>query len=105
MLLQYLVLIENFKESHREMKSRQEGGFGTLEIKKDIQLMQNEMEQIHRTIEKLKKKVAVCLYAIFAFIICLLSVDLKKSFDIMMTNTGCFVKCLSIALSANINNQ
>ena len=46
------------------MKAREEGGFGTEEVKKDIQLMQTEMEQVARTIDKLKKKVTTCLSAI-----------------------------------------
>ncbi|XP_035693402.1 intraflagellar transport protein 81 homolog isoform X1 [Branchiostoma floridae] len=54
---QYEELVEQFKELHKEFTELKKSGFSTSDIKKDIQSMEEEKEQVVRRIERLKKKV------------------------------------------------
>ena len=56
-LLQYEELMEAFKELHKQAETLKNSGFSTTEIRKDISNMEDEKEQLHKRIERLKRKV------------------------------------------------
>lgn len=55
-------MVETFKESHRKLDSLNTGGLTTSEIKRDISAMQDEKDQLHRRVERMKKKVLQSSY-------------------------------------------
>ena len=49
--------MEAFKELHKQAETLKNSGFSTTEIRKDISNMEDEKEQLHKRIERLKRKV------------------------------------------------
>ena len=58
---QYEEYIEQFKEIHKESESLKSIGLSTNDIKKDIQSMEDEKEQLAKRIERVKRKVHIFL--------------------------------------------
>ncbi|XP_014665305.1 PREDICTED: intraflagellar transport protein 81 homolog [Priapulus caudatus] len=54
---QYSELMETFKEVHKDHEALASSGFSTADIKKDIENMDEEKEQITKRVERVKKKV------------------------------------------------
>ncbi len=55
--MQYLELVEQFKEAHKEVESFRQSGFSTTDIKHDIAHMEDEKIQLAKRIDRLKQKV------------------------------------------------
>ncbi|THD24680.1 Intraflagellar transport protein 81 [Fasciola hepatica] len=53
---QYGSLMENFKEAHKKLESLKTGGLSTAEVKRDIVAMQDEKDQLHKRVDRVKKK-------------------------------------------------
>ncbi|VDD74704.1 unnamed protein product [Mesocestoides corti] len=56
LFLQHEVLIETFKETHKQLELLKSEGLTTSEIRNDIAAMEEEKDQIVRRISKMKKK-------------------------------------------------
>ena len=56
-LLQYEALIEQFKGIHRESEAVKNSGYGTAELRKDIEEMEKEKEIVAKRIERMQRKV------------------------------------------------
>lgn len=52
----YISNLEEFASAHKELDALQNSGFSTLDIKKDIAMMEQEREQLLRRIERVRKK-------------------------------------------------
>ncbi|TGZ63548.1 hypothetical protein CRM22_006877 [Opisthorchis felineus] len=53
---QYDSLVASFKDAHRKLESLKYGGLTTSEVKKDISAMQDEKDQLHKRVDRMKKK-------------------------------------------------
>ncbi|KAG5452709.1 Intraflagellar transport protein 81 [Clonorchis sinensis] len=53
---QYDSLVTSFKDAHRKLESLKYGGLTTSEVKKDISAMQDEKDQLHKRVDRMKKK-------------------------------------------------
>lgn len=49
--------MEKFKEAHKDHSALTSSSFSTADIKKDIENMEEEKEQITKRVERVKKKV------------------------------------------------
>ena len=49
--------MEGFKDLHKQSEALKNSGFNTSEIRKDIQNMEEEKEQLIKRIERLRRKV------------------------------------------------
>ena len=49
--------MELFKETHKQLNTLRSSGFNTSDVKKDIESMETEKDQLIRRVDKLKKKV------------------------------------------------
>ncbi|KAM8961139.1 intraflagellar transport protein 81 homolog [Pelodytes ibericus] len=54
---QYEELMENFKMIHKECEQLKSSGFSTSEIRRDINAMEEEKDQLMKRVERLKKRV------------------------------------------------
>ncbi|KAG8183384.1 hypothetical protein JTE90_008286 [Oedothorax gibbosus] len=54
---QYELVIEEFKEAHKQYEALKSSGFSTQEIRKDLEHMEGERDQLIKKIERLKMKV------------------------------------------------
>ncbi|XP_010202919.2 intraflagellar transport protein 81 homolog isoform X1 [Colius striatus] len=54
---QYEELIETFKNLHKECEQLKTSGLSTAEIRRDISAMEEEKDQLHKRVERLKKRV------------------------------------------------
>ncbi|KAF7656569.1 hypothetical protein LDENG_00039170 [Lucifuga dentata] len=54
---QYEELVERFKTYHKECEQLRNSGFSTAEIRRDINAMEEEKDQLIKRVERLKKKV------------------------------------------------
>ena len=56
-LIQYEEVIQNFKETHKELEMIKSTGVSTSCVKKDINTMQNEKEQLIKRVDRQRRKV------------------------------------------------
>lgn len=56
--LQYEELVETFKILHKESENLKTSGFSASDIRKDIDHMMEEKQQVSKRIERLKKRVS-----------------------------------------------
>ncbi|VDP90584.1 unnamed protein product [Echinostoma caproni] len=56
---QYESLMDTFKEAHKKVESLKTGGLSTAEVKRDIVAMQDEKDQLHKRVDRMKKKVSL----------------------------------------------
>ena len=54
---QYERLIDHFKLVHKESEALKNSGYGTTELRKDIEEMEKEAEQVTKRIERMRRKV------------------------------------------------
>lgn len=57
MLVQYLTLIETFKEVHKEVEAMRTSGLSVDEVKNDIKHMEKEKDQLQKRVSRLQQKV------------------------------------------------
>lgn len=53
---QYDALIEEFKHAHKEVEALKSSGYGTTELRRDIEEMENESEVVEKRIERIQRK-------------------------------------------------
>ena len=57
LVLQYLALIDTFKEVHKEVEGMRNSGFSITEVKNDIKHMEREKDQLEKRVARMKQKV------------------------------------------------
>lgn len=51
--------MDTFKEAHKKLESLKTGGLSTAEVKRDIVAMQDEKDQLHKRVDRVKKKASI----------------------------------------------
>lgn len=68
--LQYEAIIEAFIATHKQYEALEAGGFTTHEIRKDLEHMEKEKDQLMKRIDRLKMKVNIFSLSLFLLVSC-----------------------------------